>query len=344
MLIGNLVSKEISKIIDIKQLFNSKYLNMQNNNTSDIHSEDEINVMEILSAVWEGRIFLGTIVGIFALFSVLYALSLPNLYTSSSLLMKAEEQGSSAPMQSQVGGFAALAGIDMGGGGGKDKTTLAIATLESRDFLKHLLSFDGIKEGLMAAKSYDPATNELQYEDADFNSITKTWIREPGLYETVIPSALEVYDTYRQTLSASLDKKTGFVNVSSTHISPIFAHDFLALVIQEVNQLSRIRDLQESEEALKYLELQLETSKNLDINLVINQLIESQLKTQMLANVRPDYLLQVLDRPYVPILKSSPQRSIICIFGTLMGLVLGMVLILGKYFFFTKPSKSSLSN
>ena len=160
----------------------------------------------------------------------------------------------------------------------------------------------------------------------------------------VIPSSLEVYDTYRQTLSASLDKKTGFVNVSATHISPIFAHDFLALAIREVNQLSRIRDLQESEEALKYLELQLDTSKNLDINRVINQLIESQLKTQMLANVRPDYLLQVLDRPYVPILKSSPQRSIICIFGTLMGLVLGMVLILGKYFFFTKPSKSSLSN
>ena len=141
MLIGNLVSKEISKIIGIKQLFNSKYLNMQDNNTSDIHSDDEINVMEILSAVWEGRIFLGTIVGIFALLSVIYSLSLPNLFTSSSLLMKAEEQGSSAPMKSQVGGFAALAGIDMGGGGGKDKTTLAIATLESRDFLKHLLSF-----------------------------------------------------------------------------------------------------------------------------------------------------------------------------------------------------------
>ncbi len=128
----------------------------------------------------------------------------------------------------------------------------------------------------MAAKSYDPATNELQYEDADFNSITKTWIREPGLYETVIPSALEVYDTYRQTLSASLDKKTGFVNVSATHISPIFAHDFLALAILEGKHLSRIRDLQESEEALKYLELQLDTSKNLDINRVINQLIDAQ--------------------------------------------------------------------
>ena len=35
------------------------------------------------------------------------------------------------------------------------------------------------------------------------------------------------------------------------------SNDFLALVIQEVNFLSRIRDLEESEEALKFLKIQL---------------------------------------------------------------------------------------
>ena len=263
------------------------------------------------------------------------------MYISSSLLIQAEEQGSSPSMNSQVVGFAAMAGIDMGSSG-QDKSTLAIATLESRDFLRHLLAFDGVAEGLLAAISFDPVTKNLEYEESDFDPATKTWIRKAGLYETVIPSALEVYESYRNTLSASVDKKTGFINISVNHISPYFAYDFLNLVLQELNQLSRLRDLEESEEALKYLQRQLATSKNTDINRSINQLIESQLKTQMLANVRPDYLLQVLDQPFIPILKSSPQRTFLCIFGTFLGLVLSLVVLLGRYFFFSKPSETHI--
>ena len=153
------------------------------------------------------------------------------MYISSSLLIQAEEQGSSPSMNSQVGGFAAMAGIDMGSSG-QDKSTLAIATLESRDFLRHLLAFDGVAEGLLAAISFDPVTKNLEYEESDFDPATKPWIRKAGLYETVIPSALEVYESYRNTLSASVDKKTGFINISVNHISPYFAYDFLNLVLQ----------------------------------------------------------------------------------------------------------------
>ncbi len=309
---------------------------MQENNINEFDTNDEINFLEIASAIWKEKFLIGVIVCIFAVCSVFYSLSLPNIFTSTSLLMQAEEQGSTSPMSSQVGGFAAMAGIELGNGGGQDKSTLAIAMLESRDFLQHLLSFDGIAEGLLAADTYNSKTQKLEYNSNDFDEETKTWIRKPSIYQTVIPTSLEVYEAYRDVLSASVDKKTGFVIISTSHISPIFAYDFLSLVIREVNFLSRTRDLEESEEALSFLKIQLSETQNVDISRAINQLIESQLKTQMLANVRPDYLLQVLDQPYVPILKSSPQRSLICIFGTFLGFVLGFVIALGKYFFYEK--------
>lgn len=310
---------------------------MEQNNLNEFNTDDEINIFEIASAVWSDKFLIGVIVIIFAIGSVIYSLSLPNVFTSTSLLIPAEEQASTPSMNSQVGGFAQMAGIDLGSSGGQDKATLAIAMLESRDFLKHILTFDGVTESLMAAESYNEQSKTLKFNKNDFNVKTKTWIREPGLYKTVIPSNLEVYEAYRETLSASIDKKTGFISISSTHISPQFAYNFLELVIQEVNSLSRVRDLEESEEALKFLKIQLSETQNVDIGRSINQLIESQLKTQMLANVRPDYLLQILDQPYIPILKSSPQRSLICIFGTLLGFFLGMVIVLSKYFFYEKP-------
>ena len=85
----------------------------------------------------------------------IFIVSLTNVFTSSSLLIQAEEQASSPSMNSQVGGFAAMAGIDIGNAGAQDKATLAIAMLESRDFLKHILTFESIAESLMAAERYN---------------------------------------------------------------------------------------------------------------------------------------------------------------------------------------------
>jgi LPS O-antigen subunit length determinant protein (WzzB/FepE family) len=58
----------------------------------------------------------------------------------------------------------------------------------------------------------------------------------------------------------------------------------------------------------------------------IGQLIESQLKTKMLANVRENYLLDPIDSPMLPDMKSKPYRAKIVVIGTLIGFVISLLI------------------
>ncbi len=65
---------------------------------------------------------------------------------------------------------------------------------------------------------------------------------------------------------------------------------------------------------------------------VFAQLIEEQTKTIMLANVSKDYVFDVIDPPVAPELKSKPSRALICVLGTLLGGMLGVVVVLIRYY------------
>ena len=71
-----------------------------------------------------------------------------------------------------------------------------------------------------------------------------------------------------------------------------------------------------------------------DVRKSMNKIIENQLKIQMLSNIKSDYLLSIIDTPYIPEVKSAPSRSIITITGSLIGfLMICSLIILNKYIF-----------
>jgi LPS O-antigen subunit length determinant protein (WzzB/FepE family) len=69
-----------------------------------------------------------------------------------------------------------------------------------------------------------------------------------------------------------------------------------------------------------------------DVQLAVTQLIETQLKKQMMANVKRNYILQPIDSPFIPELRSSPQRTKIVISWTLLGLILSIMFVIGRHY------------
>ena len=124
--------------------------------------------------------------------------------------------------------------------------------------------------------------------------------------------------------------------MSFEHISPIFAKDFLSLVISEANSIKRQRDLDTTNNALKFLTEEFKRTSLKEIRISIQNLIESQLETQMLAKVNDEYSLSILEPPFVPELKSRPQRSVIVIISTFLGFLMTVFCILVYHFFWTK--------
>ena len=300
---------------------------MSNNAAS---SNDEINLSELFSILWEKKRLIIIISFIFAVSSVFYSLSLPNIYKSDVVLKVAGSSGSTVSTNSQFGSIAALAGVNLGSVGGTDeKADLAKHTIRSRDFVKHISSFDGVLLALMALKGYDPASKSINFDEEIYDATDQKWLVN-------LPSENEVYKKFLSIVDVFIDIDTGFLAISVEHQSPYFAKSFLDLIINELNNIERNRDIAEAQRSKTYLNDQLNIYKVADIRNSINALIQSQLETEMLANVRKDYLLRPLDSAYVPEKKSAPVRSMICIAGTFIGFMLSIFFILTNHYFFRK--------
>ena len=84
---------------------------------------------------------------------------LTNYYQSESLLIARSNSPNQSAL-SQYSSIASLVGINMTGAG-DNKAMEAMQIIQSRNFVKHLITFEDILPSIMAPKSYDTSTNEL---------------------------------------------------------------------------------------------------------------------------------------------------------------------------------------
>ena len=297
---------------------------------------DEINVKEVFFALWSTKILIIVMVAIFAVGSVIYSLSIPNKFTSSSLLKISNSGSSQSSSNSNLDMIGSIAGINFSGGG-TSKSSLVTATIESRDFLKHLLTFDKVLPSIVAIQSYDKETGELIFNDSIYDQKNNTFTSDPEKR----PTFHKTYLTYNNMINVSTTN-TGYIYLSVTHLSPKFAYELLNLIISEVNSLSRTRILQESKDSLNFLYNRLTETNEIEIRNSINQIIGSELRRQMLAEVKKNYLINPLDKPFFPEMKSSPNRARICILGTILGFFLSILVSLVKYYGFSSRQYKEL--
>ena len=285
---------------------------------------EEINIASAVTLLLKnkGKIFFVSLFVSIAFYG--YSKTLQDLYTSSTLLKINDSfQSENNPMSSltsQYGGLASLAGISLPSGGG-DKAEYIIETAKSKEFAEHLMSFEMVTENIMAAESYSKSKKKIIYDSKLYDFDNDQWVRSLRKYKQKEPSVIEVHKELSKKLSVSKDLDSGFITISFSHTSPVFARDLVNLIVDEVNMVSKMKDLEESEKALVFLNEQLVTYNQVELIRSINTMIKSQLHTKMMANISDDYLVKKIDKPYVPEVKSFPSRALFAILGLLVGFV-----------------------
>ena len=225
-------------------------MNKKDNDSSNF--EEEIDLLEFFNILWDAKKTIVILTIISAISSVIYALSIENKYKSEAVLTI---NGSENTAFSQYSGIASLAGIGLTNAS-SDPSIEMIEILKSREFVKHLMKFEKITPTILASKSFDPKTGLITYDAEVYDASRGEWVREPSNNTAVIPSYLEVHDAYLENvLSVSKDKETGLIAMSVEHVSPIFAKDFLSLIIKEANSIKRQKDIDTADKAIVYLEL-----------------------------------------------------------------------------------------
>ena len=254
---------------------------------------------------------------------VLSASFLLNEKYTSKMILKVEYSGDelSSILGSQYGDLASLAGVSIGGGS-EDLTAYAVALLQSNSFAEKLMNIDGVKVNLMAAKKYNFENQEIIIDASIYDKSNNEWVRNPPYKRSIIPSALEIYEeVLKDDLKVSLDRRSGFIEVTFTHISPVFARDFLNLILKQANELKRKNDYEEASKALYFLEENLKTTNQKELRDSLTKLIESQLQTLMLVDIREDYLLSAIEQPYLPEEEIFPPKVLLTFIGLFLGFI-----------------------
>ena len=306
---------------------------MENNSQTNDQYDDEIDLRELFGVLWGNKIKIIGITAVFAVVSVIYALSVPNQYKASALLAPAQQQsGGLSGALGQLGGLASLAGVSIGGGESSE-AQVAQEIMKSWSFIEGFIADNDLAVEVYAAEGWSRESNQLKFDNDVYAVKTKTWLVEnDNIGRLGPPTSWQLFEKFSEMLAVSEDKKSGLISISIEYYSPQIAKQWLDLYILSINKHMQARQVVKVSNNIEYLEAQIEKTSITEMQEVFYTIIEEQIKSQMLAEASPDYAFVAVSPSMVPEEKSQPKRALICILGTLLGGILSVLTVLVLHF------------
>ena len=275
-----------------------RYVTVPQYDASLLGDDDTIDLLELWAIVCRYKKLLLSVVLCALLLSIGVAIFTPPIYKAELIAAPATEEkgGGLSSLAGQFGGLASLAGVNIPSGGSDIDRVLA--TLKSRAFLVPFLQ---------QAAVFKAVSDQLSKEDL---------------------SVLDAYDYFiANVIDVRKDNKTGLVSLSIEWQDPVIAASWANSLLLRLNEHQRKNAINEAEQNIEYLTSQLQQTGIVDMQQAIYRLIEAQTKTVMLANVKKEYALQVIDPAVAPEDPISPRLGLIIVLGSVLGLMLGVFLV-----------------
>jgi uncharacterized protein involved in exopolysaccharide biosynthesis len=248
-------------------------------------------VMSVLRSKW--KVLLATALGVGVLAAVI-TLQLPNIYRSQVVLTIVDSNDSSlsSSIGGQLSGLAALAGVQLGAGGGKREERLA--TLQSQ----------GMARDFITANKLAPILFRDKWDES--RGAWRTDEKPPTLEDAV---RLFVGDVR----VIAEDKRTGIVTVSMEWKDPQTAARWANSYVQMTNERLRTQALDNARLSIEFLNRELEKQDLVQSRDAIYRLIENQINKAMIANVQREFAFKVIDAAVASDRKRkvAPRRSLI---------------------------------
>jgi uncharacterized protein involved in exopolysaccharide biosynthesis len=284
-------SKDNSATDLVRSVPNSYYVVSGGRDTRD----DGVSLFALWEILWIQRGLIALVVFAFGVASIIVALAMTPVYRSEALL--APVQADEIPaLASGLSALTGLAGLQLGRSA---ETKTAVARLRSREFAASFI------------QDYD--LMKVIFAD-DWNEDTGKWTTDepPAMFDAVKLFQTEIF-------LVKEDPVTGLVTASVEWKDAEQAAQWVNELVARINSESQDRALTEAEDNIAYLTDQLESSTVIELQQAIFRLIESEMKTAMLARARSEYAFKVIDPGVVPTERVRPRRTLIVIVSTILG-------------------------
>lgn len=274
-------------------------------------ADDEIDLVELWQTLADSKWMIALITALCFGAATAAAFIMTPKYRAEVLAMPADDGkggGGLAAMAGQFGGLAEMAGVNLGSSGGNKEA--AIAYLKSRIFIESFIKEKNLLP-VLYAKKWDASANKWNVEDPK-----------------QIPTLWDAYQYFSKTiLTVNADKKTGLINLAVEWKDREQAVDWANDLVKRANANLRQKAIAETELSLDYLEKELQKTSVVEVQQAIFKVMESQVKTKMMANVQEQFAFKVID-PAALMNEDAyvkPKRPLFMALGLLGGLMLGVL-------------------
>jgi len=302
---------------------------MSDKNQRELQNE-EIDLVELAFTIWRSKWLILLVIFLFSLLGIAYALIKPNIYQAYTVVTPVEQDGGDlSRLAGQLGGVASLAGISLGGGG-SNKVEVAKQVIQSREFVIEFIRSNDLVVPLMAVKGWDEENNVWVFDRDIYNPVENTWkINDDG--ETLEPTNWDLVDKFlTEHFRLSQSEQSGMITIAIKHYSPFEAKRWLDLIVDDLNENIREKDIGKSKSRISYLEEKLESTEISEMEQVFYKLIENETRTVMLANAQKEYVFETVDPSIVPEDHKEPKRILVIALAVFMGFVVGCFLVIFK--------------
>ncbi|CAN5355693.1 hypothetical protein BH24PSE2_BH24PSE2_03150 [soil metagenome] len=271
--------------------------------------ERDISILDFSRALMRDWWLIAAIVALAAVSSIIVALLLPPRYRAEAVIVEVGEGGGgAAAMLAPLGGLAGLAGLDVAAldrGSGR-----ARAILNSRMLVEEFISRNDLLPVIF---------------DEQWDSTTRKWATDPEDAPTLwlgVRTFVENIRTVRE------DPAAGVIRVGVDWKDPEAAAEWANGLVALANEIVRTRDLTDAERNLTYLNNQIARTNVVELQQVLYSLIETEMKTMMLANVKDEYAFAVIDPAVPPERRAFPHRAFVVVVGIILGFFIALLVVL----------------
>lgn len=269
----------------------------------DAERYDQINIALFLSMIRRNFILICVFAIAMAIVGCVIAYTTPKKYMAESVIAPVVDDTKSGVL-GELGGLAAFAGVNVNS---SSQVKKHLAIMDSLSFHQYFIKKYKVKKYI-----YDECWDKQQ----------KAWVDACAL---AVPSDLDAARLFKEKINIRQDK-AGMVFVSLKLTSPEIAVKLVNEFVNAVNQYFLEKAKQESEGSIKYFKDEISKTNEKEIKEMLYRLMEREMQTQKLHERRKSYAFEIVDKAFMPKLPVSPNRKLIIMFFTMLGIFFGVII------------------
>lgn len=266
----------------------------------------QYSLVGLVLLLWREKVTVITVVTVTSLIGIAYALLATPVY-KAEVVMTPAGQRSQAGNLGQLGSLAALAGVNIGLGGGG---AASLAVLKSREFAEEFIREMKLERELV--EDFDDPSEERDIRDA----------------VTVFLKDVRVI---------SEDKKANTVTLAMFWKDSATASRWANLYVDKLNAKMRDQASAEAERNVKFLRQEISNTDVVSMQQAVGRILETEMQKFMLAKGQAEFAYKIVDRAVPPKLREWPRRTLIVVLSAFLGGILAAAYLMFRHGWFPLP-------